>query len=495
MLWFAAGPLIAVGGSLASFSLGVDATWFHLVALLAMLLVVGATLYDYRCTPDESGLRLIRDLPTVVGLESLFVREVTVAFTPAPSAAPRFPGRAELELHEAAPAAFEALEPWTAEEESDPDWEPRGLAPLDFARGVRVKLRAPEGLAPDAAPSLAKVAWTAAEGQLPASVSVVFRQSYRARRRGRFALGALALFVVGPLGLARRRLFFDGHQSLRVEPAMAGLTRTLQLVASQRWWDLGVARALRQRGGRTEFESLRDYVPGDEPRTIDWKAFARRGKPMVRQFEPERGQEVVLLFDCGRRMGASVVEPGLPEWSKLDHALDAGLEFAAAVLSQGDRVGLVAYDSRILSFVAPARARRQLLRLKEAVFDLAPSDRESDLAAALDELNARHRRRSLVIVLSDLTDPLGVEAEALALAHAGRHRLVFCAFSDRDLVALAEEPPRPGFELEAAAARRLASERQVGLTQMAQRARVLDLEAARTAGPLLSAWFQERRQL
>ena len=276
---------------------------------------------------------------------------------------------------------------------------------------------------------------------------------------------------------------------------MAGLTRTLQLVASQRWWDLGVARVQRQRGGRTEFESLRDYVPGDEPRTIDWKAFARRGKPMVRQFEPERGQEVVLLFDCGRRMGTSVVEPGLPDWSKLDHALDAGLEFAAAVLSQGDRVGLVAYDARTLAFVAPARSGRQLLRLKEAVFDLAPSDRESNLAAALDELGARHRRRSLVIVLSDLADPLGVEAEALALAHAGRHRVVFAAFGDPDLVTLAESPAQPGFELEAAAARHLVSERQAGLAQMGQRARVLDLEASRTAGPLLSAWFQERRRL
>jgi len=466
-----------------------------------MLGVFAAVVYDKRCTPSERELGCVREVPSVVGLESILERRIELRFTPRAAVARHFPGRLEIELHEAAPPAFEALAPFTEEDKLDPDFVPRALSALEFADGVRVdlsKLPFGEEQKQEAAPLPLGVVASVTESSSAAPLQLIrvhFTRPYRARRRGRFALGALAIHIRGPLGLARRSVFFTGAQTVRVEPAMAGLKRTLQLVASQRWWDLGVTRQRHARGGQTEFESLRNYVPGDEPRTIDWKAYARRGKPMVRQYEPERGQEVILLFDCGRRMGTSIVEPGIPEWTKLDHALDAGLEFAAAVLSQGDRVGLLAYDSSVLSFVAPARSGRQLLRLKEAVFSLEASAAESQLADALDELNARHRRRALVIVLSDVADPLGVEAEALALAHSGKNRIVFCAFDDPDLVALASEKPEPGHELEAAAAVRLADERLAGLTELAKRARVLNLEATRTAGPLLSAWFQERRML
>lgn len=446
-----------------------------------MAAVAFAGWYDARSIPSGAELRCVRDVPRVVGLEGIFERRVELKFAVRPGLVRPFPGRLDVELHEAAPAAFEALASYGPEDCLDPDFEPRPLSEAELAEGARA--------------SLAGLAGEASSGGDPKRVVVDFTQAYRARRRGRFDLGPLAIHIRGPLGLARVTRFFAGSERLRVEPAMAGLTRTLQLVASQRWWDLGVSRVRHARGGQTEFESLRDYVPGDEPRTIDWKAFARRGKPMVRQYEPERGQEVMLLFDCGRRMGTSVVEPGLPEWTKLDHALDAGLEFAAAVLSQGDRVGLLAYDSELLAFVAPARSGRQLLRLKEAVFGLEPSSRESDLAAALDELNARHRRRSLVIVLSDVADPLGVEAEALALAHAGKNRIVFCAFDDPDLVALAASEGEAASGLEVTAAAHLAAERAASLADLAKRARVLNLEATRTAGPLLGAWFHERRLL
>ena len=125
----------------------------------------------------------------------------------------------------------------------------------------------------------------------------------------------------------------------------------------------------------TEFESLRDHVIGDDVRLVDWKAFAKRGRPIVRQFQEERGQELILLVDCGRRMAATPAEE-LPRArgarvgvsagaTKLDHALDAALEMAAVALQEGDRVGMMAFDREPRVWVAPARGRnrRQSTRL------------------------------------------------------------------------------------------------------------------------------------
>ena len=163
---------------------------------------------------------------------------------------------------------------------------------------------------------------------------------------------------------------------MAVEPALANLKRTLVLAASERWEDLG-ARLMRRRGGETEFESLREYVHGDDVRRVDWMAFARRGKPMVRQYQVERGQELILLIDGGRRMRVTAAEGERAGWTKLDWALDAALELAAVALSKGDRVGAAAFRRGLATWVAPAKSGRQLTRLFQALFPLQPSQEDS----------------------------------------------------------------------------------------------------------------------
>jgi uncharacterized protein (DUF58 family) len=235
------------------------------------------------------------------------------------------------------------------------------------------------------------------------------------------------------------------------------LKHTLKLAASERWRDLGL-RTLRRRGGMTEFESLRDHVHGDDLRLVDWKAFAKRGRPIVRQFQEERGQEMILVFDCGRRMSvtseaiAPARETGDPSsatgtqashasirskgagapssgarptasiagWTKLDHALDAGLQIAAVALQRGDRVGALAFDSKVRAYVPPMRGSRQLERLRDALFAQEASALESDLERALRELALRHRRRALVLILSDIADPLSIDRQRTALATGSR---------------------------------------------------------------------------
>ena len=435
--------------------------------------------------PGPRALVVHREVPRRVGLDLVFRERVTLDLAAAPD--DRDPvealGRLSVEVHGDMPPSLVAVELAVGD---DGEVTERDLPELERARGHR--LTAADARLVDA--TGAPVDRAAREGDL---WRLTLDRSWRARRRGLVQLGSLAVLPSGPAGLARRREVLAADEPLRVESALLGRSRTLELVASERGQDLGLKRLRRRRGGQTEFESLRDYVTGDEPRSIDWKAFARRGKPTVRQYEPERGQELVLLVDCGRRMAAPVDVPGIPRWSKLDHALDAGLQLAAAVLSQGDRVGLLAFDGRPRAWVAPARSGAQFERLKQASFALQPSTDEADLGAALAELSARHRRAALVLVLSDLADPAHVDEQARALARAGRHRIQFGAFGDPDLERAAEDPTPERTALRAAALA-AGAERTAGLAAIrARRVQALDLPASAAAAPLLAAWFAERR--
>jgi uncharacterized protein (DUF58 family) len=315
---------------------------------------------------------------------------------------------------------------------------------------------------------------------------------YVGARRGTFALGDLRVRVRGHLGLVERQSRFRGRQALAVEPTLTHLAETLRLAASERWQDLGVRR-LRRYGGEREFESLREYVPGDEVRRIDWKAFARRGKPMVRAYEVERGQELILLVDQGRRMRVTSDEGERAGWTKLDWALDALLELAAVAVAKGDRVGAAAFDRGLVEYVAPSRGSRQLARLGRAFFALQPSERDSDLGLALRELAVRHRRRATVIVISDVADPLSVEPERRALASAAsRHRLIFAALDD-PLVRAAAAGEGADAALRAAALE-LVKDRSRALRALAASgARIVDALPAEAAAPMLAAWLDERR--
>lgn len=328
---------------------------------------------------------------------------------------------------------------------------------------------------------------------LTRGVAIEIVRSYAGLRRGVAWVGHLRLRLRGRLGLVERQARLGGRSEIAIQPALVGLSRTLRLAASERWRDLGVRR-VRRRGGLTEFESLREYVAGDEVRLVDWKAFARRGRPIVREHQEEHGQELVLVVDCGRRMAATSGEGALRGWTKLDHALDAALQIAAVALQQGDRVGVFAFDARPRAWVAPARGARHLARLENAVFAEQPSFAESDYELALRELGVRQRRRATIILFSDVADALSVEGQARALAPgARRHRVLFAALDDPELRRAAAGPSSHGAAVRAAAIV-LAAERRASLAQLrACGASVIDALPAEAAAPVLAAWLDARR--
>jgi len=449
-------------------------------------LFVAACVWDILCTPSPAALVLQRKLPERAGLSQDFARVVRV------------------QLRDDARAAGLLLE---LAERCAPAFEVRARSALEDV-GREPALEHPGLARPVAGDPTGGVDST----RVPAQGPIDLVRIYRSQRRGVHELGDLRARLRGPLGLVWRQARLAGRQSIRIEPPLLDLARTLRLAASERWRDLGV-RTLRRRGGMTEFESLRELVRGDDVRLVDWKASARRGKPIVREYQEERGQELVLVFDCGRRMAATsgeaaspgagaVASPGLgtagrPElrgWTKLDHALDAGLQIAAVALQEGDRVGLLAFDDKVRVFVAPGKRADQLSRLKEAVFGLLPSDRDADLERALRELALRQRRRALVLLLCDVADPLSVERQKRALASgAAKHRILFAGLDDPELRAASEGQ----LALDAgvrAAAWQLRVERERGLRELrGAGVRVLDTLPAESAGALLAAWLEARR--
>ena len=418
-----------------------------------------AVLLDFLRTPHPRELVVARRAPARSGLGQVFEREVQV----------RSPGGAalglELELRE------------------------------EFASSFEVVRRTRDGAA--AAPATGDPTGGPDTARLEGEVTLL-RRSYRSRLRGVRQLGALRLRLRGALGLVSRQARLHGAHAIAIDPALAGLDRILRLAASERWQDLGVRR-LARRGGLTEFESLREYVQGDDLHLVDWKAFARRGSPIVREYQEERGQELIVLIDAGRRMGAACGVGQEDGWSKLDHALDAGLELAAVALQAGDRVGIAVFDRRLRAYVPPRKGSRQLGRLKEAVFgELFTSD-ESDLARALRELAVRHRRRALVLVISDVADPLSVEHQRRALSAGSRRHALVLATLDDPLSRAVLEGADIGDGAQASAGERavafaLAEERREALAQLSRSgARVLDTLPAEAAGPLLGAWLDARR--
>lgn len=338
---------------------------------------------------------------------------------------------------------------------------------------------------------------------LPARGPIDLVRVYRSNLRGLHGVSDMRVRLTSRLGLVQRSARLAGEKTIAIEPALLGLKKNLQLAASERWRDLGVRR-VRRRGGMTEFESLRDHVHGDEVRTVDWKAFAKRGRPIVRQFQEERGQELILAIDCGRRMSATTAEDLRSKLrggadvargaSKLDHALDTALQIAAIALQQGDRVGCIAFDSSVRAWGPPQRGRAHLGVLRRAIFALEPSAAESDLDRVLREIGLRHRRRALVLILSDVADPFSVELQARALrAGSRRHRIVFAGLDDPVLRAVVDGRVESDGALRASALA-LAGERSASLKRLrSSGARVLDALPAEAAAPLIAAWLEARR--
>lgn len=261
----------------------------------------------------------------------------------------------------------------------------------------------------------------------------VWAYELRAGGRGTTPLGDLHLRVLGPLGLAWRPVRVERSDALSVQPGVREMRRLRLLGIRHRLRRSGL-RHVRQRGEGRSFESLREYVRGDDPRAVDWKATARHGELMVRQYEAERSQNVVLAVDAGRLM----LEP-IGDRDRLDHALTAALLLADVAGVHGDHVGLMLFADRVQRFLPPRRG--SIARIADALAAVEPHMVEPNYPLAFSTLGRQVGRRSLVVLFTDVVD---ARASGALLAQLGRsahrHLVLAVALRNPELAARADAP-------------------------------------------------------
>jgi uncharacterized protein (DUF58 family) len=327
--------------------------------------------------------------------------------------------------------------------------------------------------------------------RLLAGVTTIETLAVTPVRRGRGSGGTLHLRLLGPLGLAWRSARIELPWQVTVFPNLLGAsTRALPPDASRRR-EAGM-RNVRRRGEGRLFEGLREWVPGDETRIIDWKATARRGKPIARQYEDERREQVLIVIDAGRLLTAEV--DGV---ARLESVLEAALRLAHAAVEHDDNVGVMVFADRVQSFVAPARGRRGLRAVLEALAAAEGRLVESDYPGAFRELALRNRRRALTVLFTDVIDRT---ASAALLTHSAalrpRHLPLAVTLRDPALERVASVPAASvGAAFERAAAEELLHVRDEALAEIRRQGiLVLDVPPAGAAEAVVERYEQLKRR-
>lgn len=290
-------------------------------------------------------------------------------------------------------------------------------------------------------------------------------------RRGDYAFGDLNLRWQGPLQLVVRQGQVAAAARVKVYPNLLDVSRYDLLLRRNRLEELGLRRS-RLFGSGTEFEQLREYLPDDDFRRIDWKATARRNRPVTKEYQTERSQNIVAVIDTGRMMQSPVAE-----MAKLDYVINAVLFLAYVATGKGDKVGLLTFAADVERFLAPRPGRGQFYRMLEALYAVEPQPVEPDYSRALQYLALKQRKRALVVIFTDLSGGLSMRDLVAHVAVLARRSLpLVVTISDPDVHAAARQRPESSLAVyQRSAAARLLDERQVILDTL-RRKGVLTLD-------------------
>jgi len=310
-------------------------------------------------------------------------------------------------------------------------------------------------------------------------------------KRGRFEFGLIAARYLSRWRLVWTQTRVGAPITVKVYPNMRR-AREAELRALGARSFVAARRKSQWRGEGRDFESLRDYVRGDERRHISWTATARRGKLVTRQYQMERDQTILIALDAGRLMTARIENE-----TKLDSAVHAALALMSAAARAGDNAGLLVFGRRIQAYLPPKRGAEHLDAALEALYAVEPEMIEPSYSRAFEFVAANSRRRSLVVVLTDLVDEEG-SRELLASLKLlrPRHLPLVVTIADRDLKAVVRETPQNESELfRQSVAEEIIHLREAALRLVeAQGGLALDVTAAVLAPKLLETYLRVKER-
>ena len=332
------------------------------------------------------------------------------------------------------------------------------------------------------------------------NVRASLRYRIEPRERGDAKTGAVYIRSTSLLGLMERWAMAPLEQTVRVYPTLRQGEDQEIFLARGRQIDLQLRQA-RQRGIGRDFESLREYLEGDDLRDVCWTATARRGQLITRRYQTERNQAVWIVLDAGRLLRGRILpdsnDPNRWGHSKLDHACSTAVALAQLALYSGDRVGLLVYGQQIQQRVLPGRGPAHLRLIVEALAQARAEGSEADHLRATATLNRWQPRRALILWITDLAEtamrPEVIDG-AMQLLH--RHVLLFVAMAQPDVDTIANARPKNVAQMyRTSAALELASRRELLLARLRdQGALTLDLDPSKLTSAVLNQYLKVKER-
>ena len=250
----------------------------------------------------------------------------------------------------------------------------------------------------------------------------------RPTERGVYGFGRVRVFVSTLLGLVQRRYTCCEAQDVKVYPSYMMLRQYELLAMNNNLTEMGIKR-IRRIGNNTDFEQIKDYIVGDDYRTINWRATARRHQLMVNVYQDERSQQVFSVIDKGRMM-----QQAFQEMTLLDYAINAALVLSYVTINKQDKAGLVTFADQFGTFVAPSKQEGQMQTIQEALYAEQTQFGETDYSALLTGLSRHVTRRSLLILYTSFTSMASMRRQLQYLRQlAMRHRLLVVFFEDEEM--------------------------------------------------------------
>jgi len=270
---------------------------------------------------------------------------------------------------------------------------------------------------------------------LPVRESKTITYSLRPVKRGEYSFGAVNVLVSSPLGLLKRRFRFSQDALVPVYPSYIQMQKYELLAISNRLTETGIKK-IRRIGQNMEFELIKEYVQGDDIRTINWKATARKSHLMVNHYQDERSQQVYSLIDKSR-----VMQMPFNGLSLMDYAINASLVISNIAIKKSDKAGLITFQDTIGTTLAASRSNRQMAQILEVLYNQKTGYRESDFSTLYGHIRRKITQRSLLLLFTNFESLYGMQRQLPFLRSlAKQHVLVVIFFENTEIASLINEP-------------------------------------------------------
>lgn len=286
----------------------------------------------------------------------------------------------------------------------------------------------------------------------------------RPTRRGVYGFGHIRVFVSTVLGLVQRRFTCDRPVDVKVYPSYLMLNRYELLAMSNNLTELGIKR-IRRAGNNTEFEQIKEYVQGDEYRSINWMASARRNQLMVNVYQDERSQQIFNLIDKGR-----VMQQAFKGMTLLDYAINASLVLSYVAVRKEDKAGLMTFNEDLDEFLQAAKSSTQMQNILETLYAQETDFGETDYSALLINVNRLIRKRSLLVLYTNFAGLNSLQRQLPYLRQLNqRHRLLVVFFADEEISEFIDQKPLDSEEYyQQIIAEKISREKQLIVTTLQQ---------------------------